>query len=477
MKKITHYVLVATMLASTVLTPIASAEATIPFLEQLIKPSNTSQAATQQQDVPTLAPVIKKVTPAVVNISTKTKVRVAPNPLLEDPMFRQFFNFGMPGMPQEQMQQHEREVQSVGSGVIVDAGKGYVLTNNHVVDSADEVYVTLKDKRRIKAEVIGKDKETDIAVLKIKASNLTSVPLGDSTRLEVGDFVIAVGNPFGLGQTVTSGMVSALGRNGLGIEGYENFIQTDAAINPGNSGGALINLRGELVGINTAILSRSGGNVGIGFAIPVDMAKHVMDQLVDHGAIERGQLGIHIQDVTPEIAEALGINANQGALVARVDKSSAADKAGVKEGDVVIKFNDSDVAGAGDLKNKVGLLRIGDKVTMEIVHKGKHQNITATISKRSTVSADTVASEVPLLKGAALGSLPDGNGKEGVLVTHVDPDSAAAMAGVEEGDIITSVNQKKVTNPAEVIEVAKKNSKSLLLNIQRGDAALFIVIQ
>lgn len=465
MKKVALSAVAAGLVISTALFYDFPAQAAIPFLDQL-------RGSSVGQDVPTLAPVMKKVTPAVVNISTKTKIRIAPNPLLEDPIFRQFFGF--PGM---QEQRQEREIQSVGSGVIIDAAKGYVLTNNHVVDNADEVFVTLKDKRRIKAEIVGKDKETDIAVLKIKADNLTAVPLGDSSKLEVGDFVVAIGNPFGLGQTVTSGLVSALGRNGLGIEGYENFIQTDAAINPGNSGGALINLKGELIGINTAILSSSGGNVGIGFAIPVDTVKNIMSQLVDHGSIERGQLGINIQDVTPEIADALGINTNSGALIAKVEKGSAADKAGLKEGDVVIKFNDSDLAGANDLQNRMSLLRIGEKVNLDILRGGSHQNITATIGKRSTISADAIGNEIPLLKGATLEGLPDGKGRDGVVVTHIEPDSAAAMSGVEEGDIITSVNQKKVSSPAEVIEAAKHSRGGLLLNIQRGDAALFIVIR
>lgn len=457
MKKIKLFFVTICLLIFVSLFPPLHTQAAIPFLEQ---------------DIPTLAPIMKKVTPAVVNISTKTKVRIAPNPLLEDPIFRQFFGF--PGM---RMQQREREVQSVGSGVIADAVKGYVLTNNHVVDGADEVFVTLKDKRRFKAELIGKDKETDIAVLKINADSLIAVPFGNSGKLEVGDFVVAIGNPFGLGQTVTSGLVSALGRNGLGIEGYENFIQTDAAINPGNSGGALINLKGELIGINTAILSRSGGNVGIGFAIPVDTVKNIMAQLIDHGAIERGQLGVNIQEVTPEIADALGTNAYLGALVAKVEKNSAADKAGLKEGDVVISFNGIDVAGSDDLRNRIGLLRIGEKVNMEILRDGKRHNLTATIGKRNMVSADAVGNEVPLLRGAALESLSDGKSKVGVLVTHVEPDSAAAMSGIEEGDIIISVNQKKVFSPAEVVEIAGRNKRALLLNIQRGNTALFIVIR
>ncbi|HEU5048085.1 MAG TPA: DegQ family serine endoprotease [Rickettsiales bacterium] len=454
------------LIATSLLTGVASlcalpAQAAIPFIDTIGK---------NDQQEPSLAPMLKQVTPAVVNISTKASMRVS-NPLFDDPVFRNLFNFPG-GMPQE-----EREVQAVGSGVIVDADKGYVLTNAHVVEHAKEVFVTLKDKRKIKAEVVGKDAETDLAVLKIKADNLTAIKVGDSGKLEVGDFVVAIGNPFGLGQTVTSGIVSALGRNGLGIEGYENFIQTDAAINPGNSGGALTDLKGNLIGINTAIMSRSGGNVGIGFAIPVSMAVDVMHQLIEHGSIERGQLGVHIQDITPEIASAIGTSVHEGALVAKVEKGSNAAKAGIKEGDVITSVNGHPVTGAVDLRNRVGLMGIGAKVEMEIVRGGKHETISTTIGKRTEMSSEALGNEIKLLKGATLADMPEGNPVKGVQVTNVNPESQAAAAGIEKGDIITSVNQKRVTSVAELIEAARQHPKTLLLNIQRGDAALFIVIQ
>ncbi|MBD3670046.1 MAG: trypsin-like peptidase domain-containing protein, partial [Gammaproteobacteria bacterium] len=248
----------------------------------------------QGQELPTLAPMLEQATPSVVNINTRSKVRVQNNPLLDDPFFRHFFN--VPEQPRE------RSAQSLGSGVIIDADKGYIVTNNHVIDKADEIQVTLRDGRTYDAELVGTDPETDVAVIRIEADNLNAVPMADSDTLRVGDFVVAIGNPFGLGQTVTSGIVSALGRSGLGIEGYEDFIQTDASINPGNSGGALVNLKGELIGINTAIFSQSGGNIGIGFAIPVNMARDVVDQLVRHGEVRRGILGVQAQDLTPQLA-------------------------------------------------------------------------------------------------------------------------------------------------------------------------------
>lgn len=456
MNKLSTYLAIA-LIASAVSVPLLEAQAAIPFLE------------TGQE--PTLAPMLREVTPAVVNVSSKSNMHVSPNPMLEDPMFREFFKFRLPSVPEQ------REVQSVGSGVIVDAEKGYILTNCHVADDTAEIYVTLKDKRKFKAEVIGRDKETDIAVLKIKADHLTTIKVGDSGKLQVGDFVVAIGNPFGLGQTATSGIVSALGRNGLGIEGYENFIQTDAAINPGNSGGALTNLKGELVGINTAILSRSGGNVGIGFAIPVDMAMDVMHQLVEHGKIERGQLGIIIQDITSEIANAMDISIDQGALVAKVGKGSEAEKAGIREGDIVVKLNGQNILGAADLRNRIGLMGIGSRVSLEVIRKGEHKTIQATIGKRKDEIAESPKTQAKILRGIAVSDLPEGSDMKGVKITHVEPNSQAAVAGIHEGDIITSVNQKAVNNVKDAMEAAKQNPKAFLLNIRRGDAALFVVIQ
>ena len=316
-------------------------------------------------DVPTLAPVVDRVVNGVVNIAVSGSVEVQ-NPLLADPFFRQFFGFS--GQPMRQ------EVQAAGSGVIVDAANGYVLTNNHViaVGQSQVIEVTLKDTRHFRAKLVGVDPETDLAVLKIDADNLTAVPLGDSDKVRVGDYVLAVGNPFGLGQTVTSGIVSALGRSGLGIEKYEDFIQTDASINPGNSGGALVDLRGRLVGINTAIVGPAGGNVGIGFAVPANLAKTIMTDLIRDGQVKRGQInGAAWQDVTPEIAASLGLNTTEGALIARVADGSAAAKAGLTPGDVVTQIDGMPVRGVADIRKRLSLARVGDTLNMTITRDGK----------------------------------------------------------------------------------------------------------
>lgn len=331
-------------------------------------------------DVPTLAPLVKQVTPGVVNIATTGRVRVEDSPLFNDPSFRRFLEdprfrrfFSLPELPQE------RETHSIGSGVIVDAPGGYVLTNHHVIENADEILVTLKDGRSGNAEVIGSDRQTDIAVLQIEVSDLSALPLGDSDRLEVGDYVVAIGNPFGLGQTVTLGIVSALGRSGLGIEAYEDFIQTDAPINPGNSGGALVDLRGRLVGINTAIVGPTGGNVGIGFAIPINMARLAMDQIIEFGEVRRGRLGIIIQDLTPDLARGLRLEALAGALIAEVLEGSPAQQAGLEPGDVIVAVDGEDVRSVADLRNKIGFKQVGDRVVLQTLRRGEERTVTLAI--------------------------------------------------------------------------------------------------
>lgn len=315
----------------------------------------------------TVAPLVQRVTPAVVNISIRTISPAAENPLLNDPFFRRFFDLPR-NLPR-------RETRAAGSGVIVDARNGYVLTNNHVVEEADRIDVTTKDNRTFRAKLVGRDPATDIAVLKIDPTSLYDVPLGNSDKVLVGDFVLAIGNPFGLGQTVTSGMVSAIGRSGLGIEGYEDFIQTDASINPGNSGGALVNFKGELIGINTAILAPGGGNIGIGFAVPINMARAVMQQLVEHGSIHRGRIGVAIQDLTPELARKLGTDRAQGAAVVQVEPGSPAARAGLKAGDVVLAVNGDEVRSATELRNRIGLTRVGSRMELAVDRAGRQQNL------------------------------------------------------------------------------------------------------
>jgi len=420
---------------------------------------------------PTLAPMLKQVTPAVVNISTRSRVSIRQNPLFNDPFFRRFFD--MPDIPQQQ------ERQALGSGVIVDADKGYVLTNNHVIANAEEITVTLRDKRQFEARVVGTDPDADLAVIRIDAQELRQLDMADSDTLQVGDFVVAIGNPFGLQQTVTSGIVSALGRTGLGIEGYENFIQTDASINPGNSGGALVDLDGKLVGINTAILGPGGGNVGIGFAIPGNMAKSIMVQLIEYGEVRRGQLGVLVQDVTPELARAFGIKRRDGAVIARVVKGSAAEKAGLKVGDVVTAINGKTVTRSADLRNAVGMLRVGEEISMEIIRNGKSRTIHGRIAAPGRTTAE--AAGLPeRLSGAVLGAIEPGHplaGKvEGVEVVDVERGSPAARAGLRKGDIIISVNRQPVKSVEDVRKAARGN-KGILLNIQRGNGALFLVIK
>jgi Do/DeqQ family serine protease len=353
---------------SSIFVPIAHALAVALIVWGVALPV---PAASQEPAVPTLAPMLREVTSGVVNIAVRAR-GPSVNPLFNDPFFRRFFD--LPDMPQQ-----PRETSASGSGVVVDARRGYVLTNNHVVAEADAIEVTTKDNQRYPARLVGRDPGTDIAVLQIQGQGLQAVPLGDSDRLQVGDYVVAIGNPFGLGQTVTSGIVSALGRGGLRVEGYEDFIQTDASINPGNSGGALVDLRGRLVGINTAILAPSGGNVGIGFAVPINMARAVMDQIIEYGEVRRGRIGIAVQDLTPEIATALQVGTSEGAVVAQVEPGSPAERAGLRRGDVVVAIDGVQVHSSTQVRNHVGLKRVGQAVALTIERDGSRRVLTATI--------------------------------------------------------------------------------------------------
>ncbi|GAB4299597.1 MAG: Do family serine endopeptidase [Methylophaga sp.] len=423
-------------------------------------------------EMPTLAPMLDRSKPAVVNIATRSHVRVQDNPLLNDPFFRRFFD--LPAQPRV------RPRQSLGSGVIIDAREGLVITNNHVIRGADEITVSLNDGRHFQAEIVGSDPATDVALIKIPAENLSALPLADSDSLRVGDFVVAIGNPFGLGQTVTSGIVSALGRSGLGIEGYENFIQTDASINPGNSGGALVNLRGELVGINTAIFSpgQNPGNVGIGFAIPSNLVKQISDQLLEFGEVRRAYLGVQMQDITPELASAFGIDVQEGAVVTHVVSGSAAEEAGLQVGDVITAVDGTRLANADSLRNTIGLMVVGQKVKLTIIRDGAEKTLTAKVKQtRQTVSNGTVH---PKLSGATFGDIEEGSpyfGQvEGVMVYSVKRGSPAWNAGLRSEDIITSVNRQPVRSLQDFKPLVH-NADQLLLNIVRGRTAMFLLLK
>lgn len=423
------------------------------------------------QPLPTLAPMLEQVTPAVVNIATSGKV-VQQSPLFNDPFFRRFFD-----VPQ---QQRERRRTGLGSGVIFDAKNGYIVTNSHVIEKADDIVVTLSDGRKFDATVVGTDPGADIAIIQVKAKNLTAVKFAKFSETRVGDFVVAIGNPFGLGQTVTSGIVSALGRSGLGIEAYENFIQTDASINPGNSGGALVNLRGELIGINTAIIGPSGGSVGIGFAIPTDMVQQISAQLIDHGEVRRGRLGFTAQDLTPELAEAFDIKQNKGVVVARVEDDSAAAKAGLRAGDVIIAVNGEAVDDSADVRNMIGLIRVGTTINLKIVREGKTKELKAIIEERKT-SSRLGKSFTEKLDGAELTlseiDRRDGGSQQVIIISKLEAGSAAALAGLRGGDIILSVNKVPVESFKQFEKAIKAGKNGLLLNIQRGRRALFLLIR
>ncbi len=370
-----------------------------------------------------------------------------------------------------------RPSQSLGSGVIVDADEGFVITNHHVIENSDAILVTLSDSRSFEAELVGTDPDSEVAVIKISAEGLTAIDVGDSDALRVGDFVVAIGSPFGLSQTVTSGIVSALGRSGL-FEGYEDFIQTDASINPGNSGGALVNLRGELVGVNTAIVAPGGGSVGIGFAIPVNMIRNLMMQIIEYGEVRRGHLGVRVQDLTPELAQAFNIDAQGGAVISQVLPESAAEEAGLREGDVIVGVDGYAVDGASDLRNTVGLLRAGERAKLDVLRDGERLTIKSKIKAPESIrrTGERVSSR---LEGASLSDLaPTAERPEGaVVVVEVEPGSPAWQAGLRKDDIIVSVNRLRVSNVEDMREAVRRNQKALLLNIQRAGGALFLVIR
>lgn len=444
------------------------------LLALLVTAAHTAAAAlpatTTDKPLPSLAPLVKEVSPAVVSIATRGMRDAPPNPLMEDPFFRRFF-----GIPQQ-----PREVRSAGSGVIVDAKNGYVLTNHHVVENANDIEITLFDNRTFKATVVGSDQGTDIAVLKLeKPANLKEIKLGDSDRVQVGDFVVAIGNPFGLQHTVTSGIVSALGRSGINRDAYEDFIQTDASINPGNSGGALINLGGELIGINSAIFSNSGGNIGIGFAIPTNIARSIMSQILQYGKVQRGLLGVSISDFSTETAKALGVDAREGALVQEVVPGSAAEKAGMKVGDVIVAVDGEAVSGASKLRATIGLKRQGDKIRLDVLRDGQQRKLVATLEERPDAEQVGAESIHPGLAGAELATYEPGSGSfpgPGIQVLAVEAGSPAAQSGLRSNDIIIAVNRVRVRTLKELQDITRdqsffylavrRNGRDLLLQIR-----------
>ncbi len=449
----------SSLLAALILLPAAAWAASPPL------PS--------KDGIPTLAPLLRDVTPAVVNISVLVSAPALQNPLMRDPFFRRFFEDFL-----EQPQQ--RPQLSAGSGVVIDAERGYVVTNHHVIESASEIIVTLKDRRKLEAELVGSDPGTDIALLKVAPEGLTALELGDSDALEVGDFVVAIGNPFGLGQTVTSGIVSALGRTGLNVHGYEDFIQTDAAINPGNSGGALINLKGELIGINSVIIGPSGGNVGIGFAVPSNMTRSIVEQLAEYGEVRRGRLGVLIQDLTPELAEALNLTVSEGAVITRIEPDSPAEKAGLAAGDVIVAADAAEVTSSAELRNVIGLVRVGEEVNLTVLRDGGRRNIKVRVGvvERATYAGSESA---PQLSGAvfqAMGPEHPLHGQiDGVVVADVERGGRAWRNNIRPGDVIVGINRERVRSVEELSRALRRVGRTVAVDIIRDGAQLLIVIQ
>jgi serine protease Do/serine protease DegQ len=414
--------------------------------------------------------MLDQVTPAVVNISTYTTVQVR-NPLLEDPFFRRFFR-----VPD---QQRFRRTQSAGSGVVVDARQGYIVTNNHVVERADDIDVTLADGRTLDAELVGTDPRVDLAVLKVDPEALVEIEFADSASAKVGDFVVAIGNPFGLNQTVTSGIISALGRSGLGIEGYEDFIQTDASINPGNSGGALVDLAGRLIGINTAILAPAGGNVGIGFAIPSNMVRAIMRELIEHGEVRRGYLGLAVQSLNPELAEAFGVQKREGVVVVEVQADSAAERAGLRAGDIIVRVGERVIRKVTDFDGQAAVLFVGERVPVEVLRDGRNRKLTLEVrdERLEKVAGERIERR---LKGTVLQNFrneeEEGAGA-GVLVTEVSENSVAWQFGLRPGDIVIACNRRGVRNLEDFQDSAQRSAEQLLLRVYRSGQYGYIVIR
>ena len=452
-------------------------------------------ASSSSQQLPSLAPMLEKVMPSVVRISVEGSTTVKTPRMPQQ--FQQFFGDNSPfcqdGSPFQSSPMcqsggeggqggdgaantQQQKFRALGSGVVINADKGYVVTNNHVVDNATKIQVQLSDGRRYDAKVIGKDPQSDIALIQLKdAKNLTAIKLADSDDLRVGDYTVAIGNPYGLGETVTSGIVSALGRSGLNVENYENFIQTDAAINRGNSGGALVNLNGELIGINTAILAPDGGNIGIGFAIPSTMVKNLTAQMIEYGQVKRGELGIMGTELNPELAKAMKVDAQRGAFVSQVLPNSAAAKAGVKAGDVVVSMNGKALTSFAALRAEVGSLPVGTKLQLGLLRDGKPVSVSVELqqSSQQKVQSATIYTGI---EGADLSNI-DSNGQKGVRVDNVKAGSAAARIGLKKGDVIMGVNQQAIANLGELRKILDTKPSVLALNVQRGDNSLYLLMQ
>ena len=452
--------------------------------------AETASSAATAQQMPSLAPMLEKVMPSVVSINVEGSTTVNTPRMPRN--FQQFFGDNSPfcqdGSPFQsspfcqgggagddgQGGGQQQKFMALGSGVIIDAAKGYVVTNNHVVDNANSIKVQLSDGRKFDAKVVGKDPRSDIALIQIQdPKNLTAIKIADSDALRVGDYTVAIGNPFGLGETVTSGIVSALGRSGLNAENYENFIQTDAAINRGNSGGALVNLNGELIGINTAILAPDGGNIGIGFAIPSNMVKNLTAQMVQYGQVKRGELGIMGTELNSELAKAMKVDAQRGAFVSQVMPNSSAAKAGIKAGDVITSLNGKPISSFAALRAEVGSMPIGSKVTLGLLRDGKAVNVSLELQQSSQNQVDSST----IFNGIEGAEMSNKGKDQGVVVNNVKTGTPAAQIGLKKGDVIIGANQQAVKNIAELRKVLDSKPSVLALNIQRGDSTIYLLMQ
>ncbi|MFO6297780.1 serine endoprotease DegP [Rahnella selenatireducens] len=479
MKKSTLFLSALALSVGMAMAPVSSALA-----------AETASSSTTQ--LPSLAPMLEKVMPSVVSVNVEGSAPVKTPRMGQQ--FQQFFGQNSPlcqdgspfqgspvcqggGQDGQPAPEQKEDFRALGSGVIIDADKGYVVTNNHVVDNATKISVQLNDGRKFDAKVIGKDPRSDIAVIQLQnAKNLTAIKIADSEQLRVGDYTVAIGNPYGLGETVTSGIVSALGRSGLNIENYENFIQTDAAINRGNSGGALVNLNGELIGLNTAILAPDGGNIGIGFAIPSNMVKNLSKQMIEFGQVKRGELGIMGTELNSELAKAMKVDAQRGAFISQVMPKSAAEKAGIKAGDVILSMNGKPISSFASFRADIGTMPIGTKVTLGLLRDGKPMNVDVTIEQSTQTPKVESGNIFTGIEGAELSNGTAGDQK-GVKVDEVKPGSKAASIGLKKGDVILGVNQQKVANLGELRKILDTKPSVLALDIQRGDSSIYLLAQ